>query len=136
MTGITSVLFTCLEQGLKSLIRIVANVDPVPFKRVMGGSRRYNDPRYAEYRDVLGYFAIQAMNGREPLKGAIKMSADIYKPKPKDVTSRNWGDLDNHVKAIMDALTGIAYDDDRQITAITARKFFGNPKVIITLEVI
>ena len=118
------------------MIRFEAAVDPVPFKRVMGGSRRYNDKRYTEYKDVLGYFALKAMNGRELLKGAIKMTADIYKPKPKDVTSRNWGDLDNHVKAIMDALTCICYDDDRQITEVTARKFFGNPNVIITLEAI
>ena len=109
-------------------------MEPVPFKRVMGGSRRYNDKRYTEYKDVLGYFALKAMRGQEPIKGAIKMTADIYKPKPKDVTSRNWGDLDNHVKAIMDALTGIAYDDDRQVVEVTARKFFGNPNVIITLE--
>lgn len=109
-------------------------MEPVPFKRVMGGARRYNDKRYTEYKDVLGYFALKAMRGQELLKGAIKMTVDVYKPKPKDVTSRNWGDLDNHVKAIMDALTGIAYEDDRQVVEITARKFFGNPNVIIQLE--
>jgi len=101
----------------------------------MGGSRRYNDKRYTEYKDVLGYFALKAMAGQEPLKGAIKLSVDFFKPKPKDITSRNWGDLDNHVKSVMDALTGIAFEDDRQITEIHARKFFGQPKVIISLEV-
>ena len=65
------------------MIRIEAAVEPVPFKRVMGGSRRYNDKRYTEYKEVLGYFASRAMRGQEPLKGAIKMIADIYKPKPK-----------------------------------------------------
>lgn len=119
---------------MKSLIKIVANVDPVPFKRVVGNYRKHNDKRYTEYKEVLGYFALKAMNGREPIKGAIKMTVDIYKPKPKDVTSRNWGDLDNHVKAIMDALIGIAYDDDRQVVEITARKFFGQSKIIIKLE--
>ena len=117
-------------------------MEPVPFKRAIPGKPVHNDKRYTEYKDVLGYFALKAMNGREPLKGAIKMTADIYKPKPKkskyvpgdDAVNPGYGDIDNHVKAIMDALTGICYDDDRQIVAITARKFFGQSKVIITLE--
>lgn len=127
---------------MKSLIKIVADVDPVPFKRVIHVNHAYNDKRYTEYKEVLGYFALKAMAGREPLKGAIKMTVDVYKPKPKkskyvtgdDAVNPSYGDLDNHVKAIMDALTGICYDDDRQVTEITARKFFGQPKVIITLE--
>ena len=116
------------------MIRIEAAVEPVPFKRVMGGSRRYNDKRYTEYKEVLGYFALQAMTGHEPFKDAVKLTADFYKLKPKDVTSRNWGDVDNFLKAVMDALTGICYDDDRQVTEVHARKFFGQPKVIIELE--
>ena len=116
------------------MIKIVADIEPVPFKRVMGGKRRYNDKRYSEYKDVLGYFALQAMHGQPPLTGAIKLSADFYKPKPKSITSRNWGDVDNFLKAVMDALTGICYDDDRQVVDVHARKFFGTPKVFITLE--
>jgi len=114
----------------------------VPFKRAIPGKPVHNDPRYAEYKEVLGYFALKAMRGQEPLKGAIKMTADVYKPKPKkskyvtgdDAVNPGYGDIDNHVKAIMDALIGIAYDDDRQVIEITARKFFGQSKVIIQLE--
>ena len=112
----------------------MADIEPVPFKRVMGGYHRYNDKRYTEYKQVLGYFALQAMHGQPPLDGAIKLSADFYKPKPKSITSRIWGDVDNFLKAVMDALTGICYVDDRQVTEVHARKFFGTPKVFITLE--
>lgn len=118
----------------KSLVKIVAPLDSVPFKRVAGKSHKYNEQRYRDFKDALGYYALQAMQGRNPFSGAVKLSVDVYKPKPKDVTSRNWGDLDNHVKSVMDALTDIAYDDDRQITEIHARKFFGQPNIIITLE--
>lgn len=31
------------------------------------------------------------------------------------------GDLDNHIKIVLDALIGIAYRDDREVQAITAR---------------
>ena len=108
----------------------------MPFKRAIPGKPVHNDKRYSEYKDVLGYFAIQAMQGREPLTGAIKLSADFYKPKPKDITNRNYGDVDNFLKAVMDALTGICYVDDRQVTEVHARKFFGTTKVFITLEAI
>lgn len=120
---------------MKSLmIKIDAPLDSVPFKRVAGNFHKYNDPRYRDFKDALGYFALKAMAGQEPLKGAVKLSVDVYKPKPKDITSRNWGDLDNHVKGVLDALTGICYKDDRQVCEIHARKFFGQPKVIIYLE--
>ena len=114
----------------------MADIEPVPFKRVVGNRHKFNDKRYSEYKDVLGYFALQAMHGREPLTGAIKLSVDVYKLKPKDITSRNWGDVDNFLKAVMDALTGICYLDDRQVTEVHARKFFGTPKVVISLEAI
>ena len=118
------------------MIRIEAAVEPVPFKRVVGNRHKFNDKRYSEYKEALGYFALQAMKGQPPLEGAIKLSVDFYKHKPKDVTSRNWGDVDNFLKAVMDALTGICYLDDRQVVEATGRKHFGEPKVIITLEAI
>ena len=116
------------------MIKIVAPLDSVPFKRVAGNFHKYNEQRYRDFKDTLGYYALQAMQGRNPFSGALKLSVDVYKLKPKDITSRNWGDLDNHVKSVMDALTGICYDDDCQITELHARKFFGQPNIIITLE--
>ena len=121
---------------MKSLVKIEADIEPVPFKRVVGNRHKFNDKRYSEYKDVLGYFALREMQGQPPLTGAIKLSADFYKLNPKDITSRNWGDVDNFLKAVMDALTGICYDDDRQVIEVHARKLFGTPKVFITLEAI
>ena len=113
------------------MIKIVADVDPVPFKRVMGGKRRYNDKRYSEYKDVLGYFALKAMAGREPLTGAIVMVVHVYR-KIK-LLSTNYGDADNHVKSVMDALSGICYKDDSQVVLPIPFKHYGEPKVIIEL---
>ncbi|MBR6887012.1 MAG: RusA family crossover junction endodeoxyribonuclease [Selenomonadaceae bacterium] len=117
------------------MIKIDAHLEPVPFPRPSSrGRQRFNPPRYSEFKDALGYYAKLAMAGREPLTGAIKLRADFYKRKPKNPTSRNWGDADNHLKAVMDALNGICYLDDRQITDARATKHFGEPHISIELE--
>jgi Holliday junction resolvase RusA-like endonuclease len=36
-------------------------------------------------------------------------------------------DLDKLVRSLGDALTGIVYDDDAQVTELIARKFYGSP---------
>lgn len=33
-------------------------------------------------------------------------------------------DIDNVLKAVLDALNGFAYDDDRQVVSVTCRKFY------------
>ena len=85
------------------------------------GRRRYNPVGYTEFKDELGYFALKAMAGREPLTGAIKLSAEFYKNR-KGITTGQWGDVDNFLKAIMDSLTGICYEDDGQIIQVSAVK--------------
>lgn len=116
------------------MIKFKAETEPVPFKRVMThGKRRYNNKRYSLFKEVLGHLAKIAMQGRAPFKGAIKIKADFYKPKPKP-TSRNWGDLDNHLKAVMDSLNGICYEDDSQVVEAHATKNFGEAHIEIELE--
>ena len=43
-------------------------------------------------------------------------------------------DVDNCLKSIFDALNGIAYDDDSQIVAVTAAKFYSeNPRAWVKI---
>lgn len=72
------------------------------------------------------------MQGQEPLTGQIKLYAEIYRNlKPE---SLNFGDWDNHAKAISDALNGICYLDDRQIVDGHILLFKGEPHIFIELE--
>ena len=115
------------------MISFSADLEPVPFKRVQSnGKRRYNDPRYSEFKEVLAHIA--KIYVRAPLEGKIKISVDFFKLKPKNISSRLWGDLDNHLKAVMDALSKIVYYDDSQIVEVRASKHFGEPKIIIRVE--
>ncbi len=64
---------------------------------------------------------------------------------PKDATyalivvvwrAANRGDLDNYLKAVSDALNGIAWNDDRQVTRITGRLGIDRlqPRVEVNVE--
>lgn len=114
-------------------IKFSADLEPVPFPRPLSnGKRRYNPPRYSLFKDVLGHLAKIAMKGQAPFTGKIKILVDVYrKLKPE---SLNFGDADNHLKACLDALNGIAFADDRQVISATINLHKGTPHIEIELE--
>ena len=114
-------------------INFSAELVPVTFKRVRtNGKFRYNDPHYSEFKNALGYIAKAAMQDKTPLKGAVKLFADVY--QKYEPTALKAGDWDNHAKAICDALNGICYEDDRQIIEGHIRLFKGEPHINIFIE--
>ena len=116
-------------------IEFTADLEPVPFPRPMSnGKRRFNPPRYSTFKRDLALIARSAMNGRAPFAGNLALHADFFKLKPRDLSSRQWGDLDNHVKAVLDALNGIVFLDDKQVIKICGSKNFGEPHIFISLE--
>lgn len=118
---------------MKPTIKFSAPIEPVPFPRALSnGKRRFNPPRYSNFKDALGLFARRAMNGQPPFSGAIKINIDVYKKIVPNAL--NFGDWDNHGKAISDALNGICYIDDRQIIDGHVRLHRGDPLIIVELE--
>lgn len=116
------------------MIKITAPLEPVPFPRPASkGTRRFNPPRYTAFKQALGLIANRAMNGQAPFQCAVKLRADFFKPKPRP-TSRNYGDIDNHLKAVLDALNGICYLDDAQVVDARATLNHGDPLIQIELE--
>lgn len=79
------------------------------------------------YRHKTALVALQA--GCRPLQGNVRVRLDVYRP-------RKIGDLDNTLKVLLDSLRGIAYEDDKQVTEIVARRFDDktNPRVEVELE--
>lgn len=70
---------------------------------------------------------IQAGNGKH--RGAVAVIVAYKRPLPKSRPKRVQveqdvykPDLDNVVKSVLDALNGVAFDDDKQVTMLTARK--------------
>ncbi len=46
---------------------------------------------------------------------------------PARPTSKSVGDIDKLARAVLDALTGVAYKDDSQVTCLSASKFYLEP---------
>ena len=129
--------FTSLKKKNIMKIKITADLNVIPFNRPrFKNGRGFNSARYSEFKENLGYKARTAMKGREPIKGAFKISIDFYKKSRQEFLNKNFGDLDNFIKSVMDSLNGICYEDDAQCVEFTrCRKFKSDePKIIITIE--
>lgn len=81
--------------------------------RVIRGRMVMSDEARA-YKALAGLLARQ--QGVEVLCGAVSVTISVFRP-------RRAGDLDNTLKATLDALNGIAYEDDSQITELHARRY-------------
>ncbi|MCF8012478.1 MAG: RusA family crossover junction endodeoxyribonuclease [Clostridiales bacterium] len=116
---------------------MIVNTVPIPQPRHrISGNRRYipkNHPIH-EYKQMLKF--AWAISGEEKRDGAIHADIVFYLLKPKS-TKRTQPtvrpDIDNYVKAVLDVLNGLAYDDDSQIVSLHAQKRYGEPRVEIEL---
>src|ERR1022692_2656420 len=93
-------------------ITLVIPGKPVPLQRSRTSSgRHYLPPRSKTYRLIVQGEWMAA--GRPTLGDApFTLSARFYGARPN-------ADLDNLVKAILDALNGLAFTDDKQLTCLS-----------------
>lgn len=75
---------------------------------------RVPSPRAKAYKKDVQKIATPVF--RQLILGEVGITFRLYRP-------RRVGDLDGYFKAIFDALTGIAWVDDGQITKIDAERF-------------
>jgi Holliday junction resolvase RusA-like endonuclease len=120
-------------------MKIVLWVDPTPASRprVSRKGFAYYGKTYERYRReakaALG--AVKKPKGC-PLPGPLKVKIAFYCRSPKK-PSNTWpiGDIDNHIKSILDSLNGWAWEDDVQIMWIEASKqYSANPRIEIEWE--
>lgn len=91
---------------------------PVPAVRMTQRSKFCDKQalRYLEYKDRVKLFAI--VSGVKPKEGEVLLSMTFF------FKNKKLPDIDNLVKAIMDGLNGIAYQDDRQVGTLWVRRKF------------
>ena len=119
------------------MIWIRVEGDAIPAARPrFSGRRAYQPKRNVEYRAKVQAAAREAMKGAKPLQGEVVANVRLYRRyKP---TARNYGDVDNHLKALFDGMNQIVFGDDSQITRCLVEKFTDkeNPRAEIEVELV
>jgi Holliday junction resolvase RusA-like endonuclease len=89
-----------------------------------------------------------AMDGRPPIDGPVLISVRVELPVPSSWSARKRAaaltggirptsrpDVDNYVKAVLDALNGIVLADDALVVELRATKQFGTvPQMVATIS--
>ena len=115
----------------KRSITFTFDGDPVPAPRprfAQGGT--YMPARYTAYKLALAWAFKAKMGRRKPMRGPIILVLDFYRKNHRRV------DLDNLEKTVMDAGTGVVWEDDSQVFDKHGRRFLGcdEPRTEIRLE--
>jgi len=116
------------------------------FSRTYTGVRTYTPQKTQEYENLvrISYRAVS----KEKLKGAISATIYGYFEPPKSISKKQREqmlkgnisyikkiDSDNLAKSILDALNGVAYDDDSQVCLLIVQKLYGEKaRVEVVLE--
>lgn len=117
----------------------------VKFNRATGTA--FTPKRTVEYEGRLAYAAQQAMNGRMPFAGALRVTMTVKMPVaaswPKKrreaalagrIRPLGKPDVDNFAKSL-DACNQIVWADDAQIVDLRVTKFYGDqPGVWVKVE--
>lgn len=92
----------------------------------LSNGRLILSPEGRAFRDEAKYRANQAVDYTFHM--AVGMQVDLYRPSKH-------GDIDNNLKACLDSLIGIAYDDDKQVTELHVYRYDDkdNPRVEVTI---
>lgn len=90
---------------------------------------KYPDVKYCKEKPLsVGIFAYFPIPKSMSKKRKHDMRCRIEMPTKKP-------DIDNIAKVVLDALNGIAYDDDTQIVALSVYKFYAeDPRVNVTIS--
>lgn len=126
------------------------NIEPMSQSRPRFAHRgklvvAYDQKKVKEYKQQIGLIATARMQdlGLEPLDGPLMVLLTFYRPIQKSISKvehvrRQSGkklpivkaDIDNYIKAVLDACNSIVWKDDNSITDISAKKRYStNPRI-------
>lgn len=116
------------------MIQIMIEGDAIPAARPrFSGRRCYQPKRNQEYRARVQSAAYAAMFGKQLLKGEVSAVVRVYRRfKP---TARNFGDVDNFLKALFDGMNQIVFEDDSQICKCFVEKFKDAKRPRVEIEI-
>jgi Holliday junction resolvase RusA-like endonuclease len=112
---------------------------PRAFKLPTGQIRMYDPKKSRSWKENVAICASIVVGSKLPIEGAIQATLNFYLPWPKSDKKKVKPhtvkpDAENLSKAVCDALEGIGYKNDSQITVLKVTKQYGNrPGVSIKL---
>ena len=101
------------------LVSFFVDGNPVPkqsYRAVKGGG--YTDPRVKAWANTVAQVAKIHMMGKDMFIGNISIELQFFLPTKR---RKDW---DNLAKNVMDAMNGIVYKDDSQVTMATIEKAY------------
>lgn len=91
-----------------------------------------------EFENLVKNTAILLMGKRKPFDVPLSLTIDFYLPGDPHLcpTSIRDGDLDNHLKSLLDSLNEILFEDDRLIVELKTRMLCedGRGRIIVKAE--
>lgn len=125
---------------MELVINEIPQPQPRPRITVRGKYAHAYEPKsITEYKRLVAGKYRSEHKQQLPLTGALSVDVRFYRPIQKSISKierqrRLLGeslptvkpDIDNYVKAILDALNGLAFQDDSQIAVLYARKIYSD----------
>jgi Holliday junction resolvase RusA-like endonuclease len=109
----------------------------------------YTPQSTVDYENLIKQsFLLSPDRPRTPLNCPVAISVDVFHQIPANASRGRTvallkaypmvkPDLDNVIKAVLDALNGLAYIDDKQVIRIDAKRYYSvNARVDVQIEVI
>lgn len=100
-----------------------------------GYARMYTDDKTRKYEQSIARAAAIALDGRKPLEGPLSVSVRLRLQPPASMSKRQRArilageepylgriDCDNGAKAVLDAMNGVVWPDDKQIVRLWVTK--------------
>lgn len=130
-------------------ITIIVPGTPVPKGRPrFGTGRAFTPKKTKDYEQTVGWEARIVMRGRKPILGAVELYVVAYVAPPPSWSKAereqalrglrrpvSKPDGDNYLKIAMDAISGIIWKDDCQVTDMLCRKrFHAEPHLLILVK--
>ncbi len=112
-----------------------------------GFVRSYTPEKTVNYENLVK-LSFDMCEEKAKLDGQLGVEMVVYCPIPKSTSKKNKAlmldgsirpttkpDLDNIAKAILDALNGRAFDDDKQVVKLTMEKYYSDtPRVEVEIS--
>jgi len=111
-------------------MELTINIIPISYYQYLtqNSRRKYITKKGRVYKNDIEEILVKEMENKDIIKNECKVSLVFY------FNNKRKNDIDNYAKPILDFLSDIVYEDDRQIVELNIKKIYdkNNPRIVIT----